>query len=470
MLDDTDNQHNSSIESQRLSDLSKAAAALGFDIVEIAGFLDDMDSYSGTQVETLGNARDGAQKVLVANDAVIGAVKTLSTSADKVLAEVEASVEMFQRSGERTQSVASWVQALDNKMNDVTDTLKSVESNNGNIASIASQVNILAINAKIEAARAGTAGRGFAVVAEAINELSHKTGSAAEAILQSITTLSTWIETLRNEAADVSQQASSVLEDSKNTDSALASIADQIRITHDGTEQISMQARAVQQAGAEFEPCFESMTSVVSQTTTGIHEARRRVNGLIDRSEQIVQNSVALGGATDDQRFIDAVQEIGSEISETFETGVANQLITLEELFDGELVPIAGTNPVQMMAKCTRFTDRVLPPIQERAFGLDPKVVFCASITKSGYLPTHNRKFSQPQKPGDVAWNTANSRNRRVFDDRVGLKAGRNTDSFLLQVYRRDMGGGQFRMMKDLSAPIVVNGRHWGGVRLAYTF
>ncbi|GFE50139.1 hypothetical protein So717_18920 [Roseobacter cerasinus] len=48
----------------------------------------------------------------------------------------------------------------------------------------------------------------------------------------------------------------------------------------------------------------------------------------------------------------------------------------------------------------------------------------------------------------------------QIFDDRVGLKAGRNTEPFLSQVFRRDMGGGAFKMMKDLSAPIFVQGHH----------
>ena len=63
--------------------------------------------------------------------------------------------------------------------------------------------------------------------------------------------------------------------------------------------------------------------------------------------------------------------------------------------------------------------------------------------------------------------NTANGRNRRIFNDRVGLRAGQNTKPFLLQSYRRDMGG-IFVAMKDASAPIFVQGRHWGGLRLAY--
>jgi methyl-accepting chemotaxis protein len=38
----------------------------------------------------------------------------------------------------------------------------------------------------------------------------------------------------------------------------------------------------------------------------------------------------------------------------------------------------------------------------------------------------------------------------------------------LMQAYRRDMGGGVFAIMKDVSAPIMVRGRHWGGLRIGY--
>jgi methyl-accepting chemotaxis protein len=93
-------------------------------------------------------------------------------------------------------------------------------------------------------------------------------------------------------------------------------------------------------------------------------------------------------------------------------------------------------------------------------------VVFCAAVDVNGYLPTHNKKFSKPQSD-DPTWNTANCRNRRIFDDRVGAAAGRHTEPFLLQAYRRNMGDS-FVLMKDCSAPIYVHGRHWGGVRLAY--
>jgi len=54
--------------------------------------------------------------------------------------------------------------------------------------------------------------------------------------------------------------------------------------------------------------------------------------------------------------------------------------------------------------------------------------------------------------------------------DRTGLASARNTKPFLLQTYRCDMGGGQFVLLKEAAAPITVNGRHWGGIRLACRF
>jgi methyl-accepting chemotaxis protein len=102
--------------------------------------------------------------------------------------------------------------------------------------------------------------------------------------------------------------------------------------------------------------------------------------------------------------------------------------------------------------------------------GFDPQVVFCIAADRNGYIACHNQKYNHAQRAGDVVWNTANCRNRRIFNDRTGLASARNTKPFLLQTYRRDMGGGQFVLLKEAAAPISVNGRHWGGLRLAYRF
>ena len=156
-------------------------------------------------------------------------------------------------------------------------------------------------------------------------------------------------------------------------------------------------------------------------------------------------------------------------MSAALEQAVAQGRISISDLFDDKYQAVPGSNPAQVMARFVALTDELFPPVQEDLLAFDRKVVFCAAVDRNGYLPTHNLKFSQPQG-ADPVWNAAHSRNRRIFNDRTGLAAGRNERRFLLQTHRRDMGGGQRVLMKDLSAPITVQGRHWGGLRLAYSF
>jgi methyl-accepting chemotaxis protein len=119
------------------------------------------------------------------------------------------------------------------------------------------------------------------------------------------------------------------------------------------------------------------------------------------------------------------------------------------------------------MAKFTELTDRLLTPVQEAILEQDSCVVYCAAVDDKGYLPTHNLKFSKPQS-SDPVWNVAHCRNRRIFNDRAGLRAARNEKPVLMQTYRRDMGGGAFVVMKEVDVPIAVRGRRWGTLRLAY--
>jgi methyl-accepting chemotaxis protein len=110
----------------------------------------------------------------------------------------------------------------------------------------------------------------------------------------------------------------------------------------------------------------------------------------------------------------------------------------------------------------------MLPPIQERLLSSDQRMVFAIAIDRNGYIPVHNAKYSQPQRPGDLAWNVPNSRNRRIFDDRTGLASARSVRPYLIQSYPRDMGTGAPIMCMEVAAPVRIQGKHWGGFRTAY--
>ena len=166
--------------------------------------------------------------------------------------------------------------------------------------------------------------------------------------------------------------------------------------------------------------------------------------------------------------LVTRAMEAGDAMTKVFESAVARGDISIDDLFDEDYVKIEGTDPVQYRTRMLDWADRALPEIQEAVLARDTRAAFCATIDRNGYLPVHNKIYSHPQRAGDVVWNTANSRNRRIFNDTAGLAAGRNIRSYLIQSYARDMGNGKTVMMREIDVPIRVNGRHWGGFRTAY--
>jgi methyl-accepting chemotaxis protein len=171
----------------------------------------------------------------------------------------------------------------------------------------------------------------------------------------------------------------------------------------------------------------------------------------------------------ENREMISRAVDTANEVSRTLEQLVESGKLTRADLFDNDYREIEGTDPIQHRTRFLAALEDMLPPIQEALLASDRRMVFCAAVDRNGYLPVHNRKYSLPQRPGETAWNTAHSRNRRVFDDRAGLAAARNVRPYIIQVYPRDMGGGVTIVMREIDAPIRVLGQHWGGFRTAYT-
>jgi methyl-accepting chemotaxis protein len=336
------------------------------------------------------------------------------------------------------------------------------------IDAIAKQTNLLALNATIEAARAGEAGRGFAVVAGEVKTLAKQTSDATAEIDATLQQLGERTRRLIDQSATSMARAATVREGATaigaaigNMSQAMGDLAGEVTGISKSTGEID--ARCTKVLGA----CTEIAGSVGTQSER-LEAARARINRLVNVGETLIGYTAMSGVDTVDTPFIHLATDAAAAVSAALTQAVERREIALSDLFDEAYAPIRGSEPQQVMAKFTQATDRLLPAIQEPLLGKSDKIVFAASVDRNGYLPTHNTKFSQAQRPGDAAWNGANCRNRRMFNDRVGLAAGRNQKAFLVQTYRRDMGGGKFALMKDVSAPITINGRHWGGFRIGY--
>jgi methyl-accepting chemotaxis protein len=159
-------------------------------------------------------------------------------------------------------------------------------------------------------------------------------------------------------------------------------------------------------------------------------------------------------------------QQAAAALAAAFEQAVATGRFSLRQLFDIDYHPVAGSDPLQHVCDATAVCDALVPPIIEPVKAAHPAIAFIAPCDRQGYIATHNREYSLPQRPGERVWNIANSRNRRIFDDRAGLLAARNTRPILIQAYVRDMGHMTV-LLKEFDAPVIVQGRPWGAMRLA---
>ncbi|MGU3540699.1 methyl-accepting chemotaxis protein [Methylobacterium sp. A54F] len=160
-------------------------------------------------------------------------------------------------------------------------------------------------------------------------------------------------------------------------------------------------------------------------------------------------------------------QDLAARIGGLMEGEVASGRLAAALLFDTAYQPIPGSDPPQYRTRSVDALEALLRGTLEPELVRDPAMLFCIVADRNGYVPVHNLAVSQPQRPGDLVWNNAHCRNLRIFDDRTGITAARATRPATIQVYHRQVGD-RFIVVREVDAPIRVQGRHWGACRTAY--
>ncbi|MEM1160547.1 MAG: methyl-accepting chemotaxis protein [Pseudomonadota bacterium] len=371
-----------------------------------------------------------------------------------------------EESGAEIASLLDIVEGFSARLQALQSSFSGVRQSSEAIAGIARKTNLLAMNAAIEAARAGEAGRGFAVVAAEVKRLAETTTDATDEISTHIGTFEKQSTALAESGEEAASMASSAKDSMAGLGSAVGVMASSMDSLRDSAGQTLSMATDVSGSSSLVTNKIEGMQDRVTAMAKALNDATGRIASATRRLDGVV-GKAATAAQTSDTALIQLVCAKAREISECFEAELARGAISMDDLFDTDYQPIAGTNPQQHMTRATAITDRLLPDIQEPLLKEDTRMILAAACDANGYIPTHNQMYSKPQGD-DPDWNEKNARNRRIFNDPVGLESGRNKDAFLLQTYRRYMGNDEFVLMKNLSSPITVRGRHWGGLRIGY--
>lgn len=452
---------------QLVADLARRVGSLGVEVADIAGNLEELANRVSGQAAQFEELHQATETMVAGNRAIDHAAHAVQETASAAGGEIAESRNLLGQVLESIGLLAAAVGRIEERLGSFSSVLKEITEVAGSIQTIAKQTRLLSLNAGIEAARAGEAGRGFAVVAGEVKNLAEGTRAATDRISGAVRLLSEQIEGLIGESGEANRQASDAGRDAGKVHGVV------IR-AHEAFETVSREIDAiVRSTSSNLDTCNATLAELgglaegVQLSSTNLAQADKRVEALLGLSESLIEIIAESGLETSDTPIIRLGIETARRIAQVFEAAIAGGQITEAQLFDERYREIPGTNPPQFLTDYVAFTDLVLPPIQDPVQQADPRIVFAVAWARGGYLPTHNPEYSQPQGK-DPVWNAAHCRNRRIFDDRAVQKIARSTRPFLLQIYRRNMGGGRFVLMKDLSAPIRVHGRHWGAFRISY--
>lgn len=185
---------------------------------------------------------------------------------------------------ERTQQVILGVrdeaEALKEDMTQLGQHAERIGSVMNVINDIADQTNLLALNAAIEAARAGEAGRGFAVVADEVRKLAEKTMQATKEVGEVVQAIQT---SAQQSQASTESAVSSVMRGVESANAAGEKIQEILRLIEQTTERVHGIADAVQQQSQASDQVSESTNYILSsaeETATAMDESARAVSEL----------------------------------------------------------------------------------------------------------------------------------------------------------------------------------------------
>lgn len=335
------------------------------------------------------------------------------------------------------------------------------------IEHIADQTNLLALNASIEAARAGEQGRGFAVVADEVRKLAEQTQTSTKEIGTTIRQVHGDVSAMVAAVGRSQQEAQRIIDVSHLANTALENIIEKIQTVSSMIEQV---AHTSEQQTGMMDSISRNISGIADNTDISARSLEQMAHSTDELSIEaknlyVVVKEFILGERIDamHREMQELVQEFADRCITRLEQAIQERLISERDLFDREYHPITNTKPPKYHTSFDSFTDRYIQPLEEEIVARRDNLVFAILVDDNGYCPSHNLKFSQPLT-GVFDHDLAHNRTKRIFNDPTGIKAARSTTAFLLQTYRRDTG----EFMNDISAPVHVYGKHWGGVRIGF--
>lgn len=271
---------------------------------DITSAVEDISKGAISQAQDIETATQNVSDMGEVIQKIVDQINSLNeTSSDMRQAGLHASEILNELSLSNDQTVEAVMKVAHN-VEATDESVKRISEAVDLISSVASQTNLLSLNASIEAARAGEAGKGFAVVASEIQKLSIESNSSAQTISDIITGLASDSKQSMEMMEEVKQRLKEQQEKMDETKKKFEDVNIGIKATKEGTDTINIAATECDQSRSQVIDIIQNLSAVseenaasTEETNASMEELSATISILANSSEELKELAVSLADA-----------------------------------------------------------------------------------------------------------------------------------------------------------------------------